>query len=131
MTEPTSILTAQNIIATASSYGQNMATNNTNAISGGFGQAQIHAQRQMQAKRQKQIQTAEYDYNPNQEPSWKIPLSELITLWRAKFGDVWVDVSDLEEVFWYRASMRLSQNKLFEEGDTRDSTPWVRLKEDV
>lgn len=126
MTEPTSILTAQNMVAhaqhvlahqTASSYGQIMATNNTNAISGRFGQAQRQA--------------AEYSYDPNVEPSWKIPLSELITLWRAKFGDVWVDVSDLEEVFWYRASMRLSQNKLFEEGDTRDSTPWVRLKEDV
>jgi hypothetical protein len=120
MSNPTSIITTQNMLAhaqhvlanqTASSYGQNMM--------------------QIKAKRQMQIQTSEYDYNPNQEPSWKIPLSELITLWRAKFGDVWVDVSDLEEVFWYRASMRLSQNKLFEEGDTRDSTPWVRLKEDV
>ena len=110
MAKSTSILT------TASSYRQNITTNNTTAISGGFGQAQI--------------QDA-YSYNPNEEPSWKIPLSELITLWRAKFGDVWVDVSDLGEVFWYRASMRLSQNKLFEKGDTRDSTPWVRLKEDV
>ena len=79
----------------------------------------------------KPTSTPEYSYDPNIEPSWKIPLSELITLWRAKFGDVWVDVSYLEEVFWYRASMRLSQNKLFEEGDTRDITPWVRLKEDV
>jgi len=122
MTKPTSIITTQNMLAhaqhvlanqTASSYGQNTM--------------QIKAKRQMQM----QIQTAEYDYNPNQEPSWKIPLSELITLGRVKFGDVWVDVSDLEETFWYRASMRLSQNKLFEEGDTRDSTPWVRLKEDV
>lgn len=79
----------------------------------------------------KPTSTPEYSYDPNIEPSWKIPLSELITLWRAKFGDVWVDVSFLEEKFWYRASMRLSQNKMFEEGDTRDSTPWVRLKEDV
>tara|TARA_R110000868_G_scaffold66002_2_gene196938 strand:- start:528 stop:908 length:381 start_codon:yes stop_codon:yes gene_type:complete len=126
MTKSASIITAKNMIAhaqhvlanqTASSYGQTMATNNTNAIIGRLGQAQRQA--------------AEYSYDPNVEPSWKIPLSELITLWRAKFGDVWVDVSDLEEVFWYRASMRLSQNKLFEEGDTRDSTPWVRLKEDV
>ena len=29
------------------------------------------------------------------------------------------------------ASIITTQNKLFEEGDTRDSTPWVRLKEDV
>jgi hypothetical protein len=125
MSNPTSIITTQNMIAhaqhmlanqMAGNYVKNTTTNNTNAISGGSGQ-----------QRQKKM----YDYDPNQEPSWKIPLSELITLWRAKFGDVWVDVSDLEETFWYRASMRLSQNKLFEEGDTRDSTPWVRLKEDV
>jgi len=125
MTKSASIITTQNMLAhaqhiianqTASNYGQNITTNNTTAISGGSGQ---------------QHQKKMYDYDPNKEPSWKIPLSELITLWRVKFGDVWVDVSDLEETFWYRASMRLSQNKLFEEGDTRDSTPWVRLKEDV
>ena len=125
MTKPTSIITTQNMIAhaqhvlanqTASSYRQNITTNNTTAISGGFGQAQM---------------PKEYSYDPNIEPSWKMPLSELVILWRAKFGDVWVDVSFLEDKFWYRASMRLSQNKLFEEGDTRDTTPWVRLKEDV
>jgi len=122
MSNPKSIITTQNMLAhaqqvlanqTAGSYRQGLTTNNTTVINGGFNPAQMPT------------------YNPNEEPSWKIPLSELITLWRAKFGDVWVDVSDLEEVFWYRASMRLSQNKLFEEGDTRDSTPWVRLKEDV
>ena len=125
MTKPTSIITTQNMIAhaqhvlanqTASSYRQNITTNNTTAISGGFGQAQM---------------PKEYSYDPNIEPSWKMPLSELVILWRAKFGDVWVDVSFLEDKFWYRASMRLSQNKLFEEGDTLDTTPWVRLKEDV
>ena len=115
MTKPTSIITTQNMLA----HAQHILANQT--ASGGFGQAQIQATKQR----------AEYSYDPNVEPSWKIPLSELITLWRAKFGDVWVDVSDLEEVFWYRASMRLSQNELFEEGDTRDSTPWVRLKEYV
>lgn len=126
MTKPTSIITTQNMIAHAQHMlanqmvgnyvVKNTTTNNTNAISGGSGQAQM---------------PKEYAYDPNIEPSWKIPLSELVLLWRANFGDVWVDVSYLEEKFWYRASMRLSQNKLFEEGDTRDSTPWVRLKEDV
>jgi len=118
MTKSASITNTQNMLA----HVQHVLANQT---------ASSYGQMQMRAKRQIRIQTAEYDYNPNVEPSWKIPLSELVVLWRAKFGDVWVDVSDLEEVFWYRASMRLSQNKLFEEGDTRDSTPWVRLKEDV
>ena len=70
-------------------------------------------------------------FDPRIEPSWKIPLSELVTLWRVNFGDVWVDVSELDDVFWHRASMRLAQNKLFELGDTNDGTPWCRLKEDA
>lgn len=71
-------------------------------------------------------------FNPNKNPVWSIPLSELVNLWRARFGDTWIDVSELEEHFWLDASARLHQNKKMEELNHRTtSTPWSRLKEDA
>jgi hypothetical protein len=71
-------------------------------------------------------------FNPNKDPVYSIPLSELVNLWRARFGDTWVDVSELEEDFWQDASARLHQNKMMEEVNHRsDTTPWSRLKEDA
>ena len=70
--------------------------------------------------------------NPNTREAYVIPLSRLVNLWRAKFGDVWVDISELEEEFWMDASSRLHRNKLMEEIEFRESnTPWARLKEDA
>ena len=70
--------------------------------------------------------------NPNTREAYVIPLSRLVNLWRAKFGDVWVDVSELEDAFWMDASARLHRNKLMEEIEFRESnTPWARLKEDA
>ena len=70
--------------------------------------------------------------NPNTREAYVIPLSRLVNLWRAKFGDVWVDVSELEDEFWMDASSRLHRNKLMEEIEFRESnTPWARLKEDA
>ena len=70
--------------------------------------------------------------NPNNREAYVIPLSRLVNLWRAKFGDVWVDVSELEDEFWLDASSRLHRNKLMEEIEFRESnTPWARLREDV
>ena len=70
--------------------------------------------------------------NPNTREAYVIPLSRLVNLWRAKFGDVWVDVSELEDEFWMDASARLHRNKLMEEIEFRESnTPWARLKEDA
>lgn len=69
-------------------------------------------------------------FNPNKDPVYSIPLSELVNLWRARFGDTWVDVSELEEDFWCDASARLHTNKLMEElNHHSDTTPWSRLKE--
>ena len=34
-------------------------------------------------------------FNPNKDPVYSIPLSVLVNLWRAKYGDTWVDVSVL------------------------------------
>jgi hypothetical protein len=71
-------------------------------------------------------------FNPNKDPVYSIPLSELVNLWRARFGDTWVDVSELEDDFWCDASARLHTNKLMEElNHHSDTTPWSRLKEDA
>lgn len=69
-------------------------------------------------------------FNPNKNPVYSIPLSELVNLWRARYGDTWVDVSEIEEEFWEEASSRLHQNNLMEAiNHHSDTTPWSRLKE--
>ena len=71
-------------------------------------------------------------FNPNKDPVYSIPLSALVNLWRARYGDTWVDVSELEEDFWSDASARLHTNKKMEElNHHTDTTPWSRLKEDA
>lgn len=71
-------------------------------------------------------------FNPNKDPVYSMPLSQLVNLWRAKFGDTWVDVSELEEDFWSDASCRLHQNNMMETiNHHSDTTPWSRLKEGV
>jgi hypothetical protein len=71
-------------------------------------------------------------FNPNKNPVYSIPLSELVNLWRARYGDTWVDVSEIEDDFWSDASARLHQNKMMEEiNHHSDTTPWSRLKEGV
>jgi hypothetical protein len=78
------------------------------------------------------IPTTMTTFNPNKDPVYSIPLSELVNLWRARYGDTWVDVSELEEDFWVDASARLHQNKMMEEiNHHSDTTPWSRLKEDA
>ena len=71
-------------------------------------------------------------FNPNNEPVYSIPLSELVNLWRVRYGDTWVDVSEIEEEFWEAASSRLHQNHMMEIiNHHSDTTPWSRLKEDA
>ena len=68
--------------------------------------------------------------NPNQREAYIVPLSTLANMWRAKYGDLWVDVSEIDDEFWMDASSRLHRNKLMEEIEFRESnTPWARLKE--
>ena len=70
--------------------------------------------------------------DPNKREAYVIPLSTLVNLWRAKFGDLWIDVSELDDEFWMDASSRLHRNKLMEEIEFRESnTPWARLREDA
>lgn len=68
--------------------------------------------------------------NPNIHEAWLIPLSQLVSLWQIKYGDKWIDVSDLTDEFWSEASKRLHRADKFEACDN-DSTPWARLKEDA
>ena len=71
-------------------------------------------------------------FNPNNDPVYSISLSELVNLWRAKYGDTWVDVSEIEDDFWSDASARLHTNKKMEElNHHSDNSPWARLKEDA
>ena len=70
--------------------------------------------------------------NPNQREAYIVPLSTLANMWKAKYGDLWVDVSEIDDEFWMDASSRLHRNKLMEEIEFRESnTPWARLKEDA
>ena len=71
-------------------------------------------------------------FNPNKHPVYSIPLSELVNLWRARYGDTWVDVSEIEDDFWSDASARLHSNKKMEElNHHSDNSPWARMKEDA
>jgi hypothetical protein len=70
--------------------------------------------------------------NPNTREAYVVPLSTLANMWRAKYGDLWVDVSEIDDEFWADASSRLHRNKLMEEIEFRESnTPWARLREDA
>jgi hypothetical protein len=89
----------------------------------------ISAQVYAQARGQQHITMTMF--NPNNDPVYSIPLSELVNLWRAKYGDTWIDVSEIEEDFWSDASARLHTNKKMEElNHHSDNSPWSRLKED-
>ena len=68
--------------------------------------------------------------NPNDCEAYAMPLSSLVNLWRAKYGDKWVDVSEIDDQFWADASARLHRNNKMEETDL-DHMPWARLREGV
>jgi hypothetical protein len=90
----------------------------------------IYAQMQAQAGASKMRKAPPVVDNPNQREAYVVPLSTLVNMWRAKYGDLWVDVSEIDEEFWMDASARLHRNKLMEEIEFRESnTPWARLKE--
>jgi hypothetical protein len=64
-------------------------------------------------------------FNPNEVEAYKIPLSNLVTLWQAKFGDTWVQKFD--EAFWADAMFRLKVAGKLEEA----KHTWYRIKEDA
>jgi hypothetical protein len=69
-------------------------------------------------------------FNPNESEAYQIPLSRLVAMWQAKYGDQWVDRSpphpDGWQDFFTAAESRLDRNGLFEKVDG-----WMRLKENV
>lgn len=71
--------------------------------------------------------------NPNDIASLVMPLSQLKSLWAAKWGEKWVipkDMNMTEDVaFWWNAYHRLHQQNCFE-SYTMANTEWRRLKEE-
>jgi hypothetical protein len=110
---------AQSIMNTKAAQLQNIYN------TGVLGQAQI-----VGAIPSTAIPTAIPCRNPNDCEAYVMPLSSLVNLWRAKYGDKWVDVSEIDDPFWSDASARLHRNKMMEETDL-DHTPWARLREGV
>lgn len=68
---------------------------------------------------------AQQSFDPNKEEAYQIPLSQLVTLWQAKYGDKWVDSAVVHDnSFFAHACSRLNANGMFEKAHG-----WVRLKE--
>ena len=69
-------------------------------------------------------------FDPNKEEAYIIPLSQLVTLWQAKYNDQWVNENEFMfgdcDRFFGAAYERLKANKKFER-----MSGWVRLKEDA
>jgi hypothetical protein len=99
---------------------QNIYTTNNTGV---LGQAQI-----VGAIPSTAIPTPRKSRNPNDCEAYVMPLSSLVNLWRAKYGDKWVDVSEIDDEFWSDASARLHRNSKMEEADF-NYEPWARLKE--
>lgn len=69
---------------------------------------------------------AKSSFDPNKEEAFQVPMSQLVTLWQAKFNDTWVDMGLEHEAFWRQAWRRLNNADMFETVEG-----WVRLREDV
>ena len=108
---------AQSIMNTKAAQLQNVYN------TGVLGQAQI-----VGAIPSTAIPTPRKSRNPNDCEAYVMPLSSLVNLWRAKYGDKWVDVSEIDDEFWSDASARLHRNSKMEEADF-NYEPWARLKE--
>ena len=63
-------------------------------------------------------------FDPNELGAYKVPLSTLVTLWQAKYGDKWVEV--FEDSFWQDAMSRLKTADKLE-----TARHWFRIKEDA
>ena len=69
-------------------------------------------------------------FNPNDSEAFQIPMSQLVTMWRLKHGDEWVDMQQSRppsgKDFYTDALDRLDRAGKLEMFDG-----WVRLKEDA
>lgn len=106
-------------VAAPSSFGpQGLANNNT-------AQQQHSLMQAYQAAQAAKIQ-AQTAMNPNVIEAYRVPLSTLVNMWQAKFGDEWVDRTTIEDAFYRHAYARLLRTEKFEVFED-----WVRLLEGV
>jgi hypothetical protein len=118
---------AQSIVNTKAAQLQNIYTTNNTGMLGQSLQNQFTQAQLGGAFPSQQTKPAR---NPNDCEAYAMPLSSLVNLWRAKYGDKWVDVSEIDDQFWSDASARLHRNKMMEETDL-DNAPWARLRENA
>ena len=74
----------------------------------------------------------QFSFDPNKREAYIMPLSQLVTIWQAKYGDQWIQKDLLPIVqesaqFFQDAYWRLRRNDLMEETDDG----WYRLKENA
>lgn len=74
----------------------------------------------------------QFGFDPNKREAYMMPLSQLVTIWQAKYGDQWIQKDLLPIVqesaqFFQDAYWRLRTNGLLEEAQD----DWYRLKEDA
>lgn len=118
-------LLAQDVgLAGAISGSQNMAASQYNQLLNAQQNAYNAAsQRRVQAGPQAPVKP----FNPNEIEAYQIPLSQLVTLWQAKYGDKWVELREVSDTeFFGHAADRLVRNALMEE-----CRNWMRIKEGV
>ena len=98
-----------------------------NRYTQGLAQSMMNAQNQTQSAIQgAYAKQAKSSFDPNKVEAYQVPLSQLITLWQAKFNDTWVDMGLEHEAFWRAAYRRLENLDKFERAEG-----WVRLREDA
>ncbi len=91
---------------------------------GGLGAQQSPPWAQNQAA---QAPTPKKRFDPNEHEAFQVSMSQLVTLWQAKFGDKWFDAQGLrQEDFWDHAFDRLRRAEKMEGYDG-----WFRLKEEA
>lgn len=65
--------------------------------------------------------------DPNTIEAFAIPMSRLVMMWQARYGDTWVNAAvPLDDSFYSKACQRLHNASMFERFEG-----WVRLKESV
>ncbi len=69
-------------------------------------------------------------FDPNEDPAFQMPFSNLAPLWQAKFGDKWVNryqfdyPKTADDEFYGGVFHRLDRENMFEK-----ASDWIRLKE--
>lgn len=92
----------------------------------GLAQSMMNTQQAASQAIMKGAYAKKSSFDPNKEEAFQVPMSQLVTLWQAKFNDTWVDMGIEHEKFWHQAWRRLNNADMFETVEG-----WVRLREDA